>query len=298
MKSTTYSLKSWRCNFPTHSSGLLAKSCSCEQRRRWPLGTWVSDLGFEEGCGPEVPVRDTQHILPPSRIHWSLCVRRPTDDTVFLEQQGGLQGLTWRFWGHGLLCGVLVQRGPDLYTGQSSLPWCVTWGCILTWWSSPTVLNICCFSHPWSPQPHRETPAAPGSAQRAMGGLASVSLWTMCSWVHRRSCHDHVGQMAGLEAWRLGPCSPALLQLKPQSPDKGFWSWIPRHDLCCVPSPEPNHLFLLEMKNLIFSTCYQSNLCSFRKIYKTQRSGKKKIHKVPSPLCILWYISSWSFKHA
>lgn len=125
--------------------------------------------------------RNTQYLLPPSRIHWSLCVRRPTDDTVFLEQQGGLQGLTWHCWGHGLLCGVLVQRGPDLYTGQSSLPWCMTWGCILTWWSRPTVLNICCFSHPWSRQPHRETPAAPGSAQRATGGLASVALWTMCS---------------------------------------------------------------------------------------------------------------------
>lgn len=55
---------------------------------------------------------------------------------------------------------------------------------------------------------------------------------------------------------------------------------------------EPNHLFLLEMKNFIF---YFPHLviriiCAHSGIFKRfKEAERKKIQEVPSPLFILWY---------
>lgn len=80
-------LRSEAASFPPTAQGYWPTAVPSNQED----GMWEHEsvtLALGGGCGPEVPVRTIQPILPPTQTHWNLCVREPIDVTTFMEQRG------------------------------------------------------------------------------------------------------------------------------------------------------------------------------------------------------------------
>ena len=101
----------------------------------------------------------------------------------------------------------------------------------LTCWSCPPVLDICCSSQPWSPQPYEETPAPLRLAQRAVLGLVLVVFWTTCVMLPTGLARTIVDKWLVWRAWDWvhapWPCSQSLNLRPREGPSVGSpLSWI------------------------------------------------------------------------